>query len=54
MLHAPPWILDRTKRRLMHFRSMAITPVANNVPQEETVAISQEQLKKAMSDLLFL
>jgi len=54
MLHAPSWILGRTKRRFMHFRSTAMTPVANNVPQEQTAAISQEQLKKAMSDLLFL
>jgi hypothetical protein len=52
MLHAPPLILGRTKRRLKHFRSTAMTPVSNNFPQEEIAAISQEQLKKAMSTLL--
>jgi len=31
---------------------MAMTQVANNLPQEEIAAISQEQLKKAMSNLL--
>jgi hypothetical protein len=50
MLHATPWILGRTKRRLMHFRSTVMTPVANNLPQKEIAAISQEQLK-AMSNL---
>jgi len=49
-LHAPPWILSRTKRRLMHFRSMAMTPIENNLPQKETAVISQEQLRKAMSN----
>jgi len=51
MLHATPWILGKMKGD-MHFRSTAMTPVANNLSQEETAAISQEQLKKAMSNLL--
>lgn len=29
-----------------------MTPVANNLPKEEVAAISQEQFKMAMSNLL--